>query len=58
MNQFLIDAYSPPFRLDCDSTGGGIIIYVREDIPCRELREHQIPNNLEGIFLEINLKKI
>ena len=57
MTQFLMDGYSPPFRLDRDSTGGGIIIYVREDIPCRELREHLIPNNLEGIFLEINLKK-
>ena len=41
MNQFLIDGYSPPFRIDRDSTGGGIIIYVREDILSRELREHQ-----------------
>ena len=57
VNQFLMDGYSPPFRLDRDSTGGGIIIYVREDIPCRELRGHQIPNNLESIFLEINHKK-
>ena len=32
MNQFLMDGYSPPFRLDCDSTGGGIIIYVRDHV--------------------------
>ena len=29
---FLIEGYSRPYRLDRDSNGGGIMLYVREDI--------------------------
>ena len=57
-NQFLIDGFSVLFRLDRDSGGGGgVIIYVRGDIPCRELTSHFKPNNFEGIVFEINLRK-
>ena len=31
VSQFLIDGYSPPFRLDRDNNGGGIMLFVRED---------------------------
>ena len=55
-NQFEIEGYSQ-FRLDKSSTSGGVIIYVREDIPCRELKDDQIGKNIQGIFLEINLRK-
>ena len=37
--------------------GGGIIIFIREDIPCKELK-FQFDKEIEGIFLEINLRKI
>ena len=57
-NQFLIEGFSPPFRLDRDSYGGVVMIFVRDDIPCRVLKSHSIPQNLEGIFLEINLRKV
>ena len=40
INQFIINGYSPPFRADRNKNGGGIIIYVRDDIPCRELNDH------------------
>ena len=30
---FLIHGFSPPYRLDRDSKGGGIMLYIREDIP-------------------------
>ena len=33
--QFLIEGYGPPYRLDRNSHGGGILVYVREDIPCK-----------------------
>ena len=55
--QFNIDGYSPPLRYDRNSFGGGVIIFVREDIPCRELFAHMTSFNIEGIFLEINLRK-
>ena len=54
--QFYIDGYAPPFRIDCSRHSGGVIIYVRGDIPANELTDHQSPTNLEGSFFEINLK--
>ena len=53
--QFYIDGYSKPFRLDRNSRGGGVIAFIREDIPCKRLF---LPNiNIEAIFFEINLRK-
>ena len=57
VNQFIIDDYWPPFRANRNQYGGGVIIYVREDIPSRELKSHPHLSNFEGIFFEINLKK-
>ena len=31
-NQFIIPGFSQPFRLDRNKNGGGVMIYVREDI--------------------------
>lgn len=55
--QFLMDGFSQPYRKDRDRHGGGILIYVREDIPSKELKKHNLPNDIEGIFVEINLRK-
>ena len=32
-SQFFIEGFSTPYGLDRDSNGGGILLYVREDIP-------------------------
>ena len=32
-----------------------MILFIREDIPCRELKKHIIPGNIEGQYLEIHL---
>ena len=56
-NQFLIDGFSTPFRFDRNGNGGGVMIYVREDIPCKILNKHIAPEKFEGIFLEVNLRK-
>ena len=55
--QFLIPGYKKPFRRDRNRNGGGVMIYVREDIPCDILIKHKMPANIEAIFLEINLRK-
>ena len=34
-NQFMINCSSAPFRLDWNDKGGGIILYIREDILSR-----------------------
>ena len=42
-HQLFIEGYCTPLRLESDSNGGGVIIYVRDDIPCKEpkiLREY------------------
>ena len=33
--QFLLDGFSKPYRLDRCSNGGGILLYIRDDIPSR-----------------------
>ena len=33
MAQLLIDGFGKPFRQDRNSYGGGLLIYVRSDIP-------------------------
>ena len=52
-DEFYIEGYTS-FRLDRNIHGGGVLIYVREDIPCRVIK---IMGSLEGISLEINLRK-
>ena len=37
--------------------GGGILIYVRSDIPSKLLTKHSFPNDIEGWFVEINFRK-
>ena len=34
--QFLIPGYKKPYRKDRNRNGGGIIVYVREDIPSKK----------------------
>ena len=52
--QFLMEGYSLPFRLDRSGRAGGLLLFVREDIPSKALKTNF---SREGIFLEINLKK-
>ena len=55
--QLLINGFSKPFRLDRNSAGGGILIYIRTGIPCKQLNNYNLPDTIEGIFIEINLRK-
>ena len=56
-SEFLIDGFSSPFRSDRNIFGGGLLIYVREDIPCKQLDNHSFSEGIEGIFVELNLRK-
>ena len=57
ISQFHIPGYKKPYRKDRDSYGGGVMVYVREDIPSDILSKHQIDENTEALFVEINLRK-
>ena len=54
---FYIDGFSPPYRKNRNKRGGGLILYVRNDIPSKELRTIPIPIDKDCIFIEINLFK-
>ena len=57
MNQFVIEGNTTPYRLDRNCFGGGVMIYVRKDIPSKELKKDSLPKNIEALFVEINLRK-
>ena len=46
-----------PFRLDRNCNRGGVIIYVRENIPSKILEVHKLPQDVEGMFVELNFRK-
>ena len=50
LNQFLMDGYSPPYRLDRNNHGGGLLLYIRDDIPSKQLKTIDIPIDIETIF--------
>ena len=54
--QFLLHGFSAPYRLDRNSKGGGILLYIREDIPSRLLNSKS-KTGIETISVEINLRK-
>ena len=56
-SSFIIDGFSKPYRRDRNANGGGVLIYVREDIPSKELKDHNFPEDIEGIFVELNFRK-
>ena len=35
----------------------GLLIYVRSDIPCKQLSKYDFPDGIEGIFVEIRFRK-
>ena len=53
----MIDGYSLPFREDINSHGGGLLIYAREDIPCKRLKTNKTAGDIEGIFIELFIYK-
>ena len=51
----MFDGFHTPFRFDRNKNGGGILLYVREDIPTKIL-SHDFPS-AESFFVEIILHK-
>ena len=52
-NQFLINGFSVPFRADGNKNGGGILVYIRDNIPAKLL---QINTEIESICFHISLR--
>ena len=54
-SQFAIEGFNVPFRLDRNSSGGGITLFVREEISSKLLSKYKPNSSIESIFIEINL---
>ena len=56
---FYIPSFSPPYRLDRTSNGGGggVLLFIRGDIPSKELKSYPINGVSECFFTEINMYK-
>ena len=55
-NQFTVGGYAAPIRFNTNDSGGGVILYIWEDIPARLLTT-SLPKNFEGFCVELNLRK-
>ena len=53
--QFLIEGFTATYKLDRNVSGGGILVYIREDIPYKSIATDF--SYREGFFLELNLRK-
>ena len=54
--QFMLKNFGTPYRLDRNSNGGGLLLYVRDDIPSKFLKVKS-GCNIESICVEVNLRK-
>ena len=53
--QFVIQGFAAPLRLDRTNTGGGILDYVRNDIPSKLLNFLYVSPDTECLVIEIKL---
>ena len=59
VNQFYLNGYNVPYRNDRNTNGGGILVYIRDDIRSRIIECENLPSSFEGLVIELsfNLKK-
>ena len=52
--QFEINGFTTPYSVDRGCHGGGILLYIRQDIPSKLLINLKISENLDRVFVELN----
>ena len=52
-----MDGFSLPYWLDGNRNGGGVMIFVKEDIPSKLLTKHNFASDVEGLFVVLNFRK-
>ena len=53
----LLNFKNLPYRKDMSSTSGGLLTYVRNDIPSRQLFNFEFPADIQILAVELNLRK-
>lgn len=51
---FSLHGYNVPYRHDCNN-GGGILVYVRDDIRSRVIECENLPSLFEALVIELAL---
>ena len=54
-SQFILDGFSPPYRLDRTHHGGGIMLFIKEGRPSKLLNADTSISGIENLLVEINL---
>ena len=52
-----MNGFSEPYRRDRNINEGGVMIYIRKDIPSKLLIKHVFQCNMDGLFVEIDFRK-
>ena len=56
--QFTVNGCSEPYRKDRNANGDGLLVYVKKDIPSREINSHpQTCKLFDVIVVELNFRK-
>ena len=42
----MIDDYNRPYRFGRNRNEGGVLIYIRQDMPSKLLADHKLPHNI------------
>ena len=52
-----MDSCFKSYRYDRNKHGGGLLVYVKEGLPAKQLQSYRFPDDIEVVAVEINLKK-
>ena len=53
--QFAIEGFSKPYHLDVTSNSGGLLFYVKANLPSKLIRFYNFPNEIQCILIELNI---
>ena len=54
-DQFFLDGFGTLFRLDRNANGGGIMLFIRNDIRAKAVSTDDSP--IESFYVELNFRK-
>ena len=56
-NQFCLNKFKSPYRLDKSKSSGGLLAYILSDLVSKQLSEYVLPRDFQAITFEITLKE-
>ena len=55
--QFFIPGYASPYRLDISKHSGGLLVYIKENIPSLLLKKFKVLHDIQILPIELNFRK-